>query len=133
MKDKIFSSEKDLFEFMAREAEESLLAEICAMVGTNKAGDLIYRQMQNRSKDPNMYFMIDPYDYLRFIKEYRVFGVFHSHLAGNEEPSDFDIKTSENCCLVFLIYSTITEKFSIYEPRLRDYDVNTVQRLKEAL
>lgn len=131
--DNTFSDVKTFLDFVKNESENCLFAELCAMIGQDKAGNIVYRQMQNRSKEPASYFMIDPYDYLQFIKEYRPLGVFHSHLVGSEEPSEFDVKTSENCCLAFLIYSVVTEKFFIYEPRFHDYDVNIVQRIKEAL
>lgn len=128
-----FTSLKDLLSFLKEESECSLLAELCSMIGIDKNNKLIYKQMQNRSKDPESYFMIDPYDYLAFINKYSCLCVFHSHLIGDEKHSDFDQKTSENCCYPFLIYSVNTEKFHIYEPEYKDYDVNIIQRLKELI
>ena len=61
--------------------------------------------MQNRSKNPEQYFIIDPYDYLLFMKDYKILSIFHSHLIGDEKASEFDKKTSESCCLAFIIYS----------------------------
>jgi hypothetical protein len=52
---------------------------------------------------------------------------------GCENPSEFDEKTSENCCYAFVIYSVNSEKFFIYEPEYKDYDVNIVQRLKDLI
>lgn len=103
------------------------------MIGLDENNNIIYQQMQNRSKNPDGYFMIDPYDYLNFIKKYKPLAVFHSHLVGDESASEFDEKTSENCCFPFLIYSVCSEKFSIYEPHYKDYDVNIIQRLKELI
>ena len=102
------------------------------MIGTIE-DKFVYKQMQNRSKDPASYFIIDPYDYLLFIKKYKPLCIFHSHLVGCEQPSDFDIKTSNNCCYAFLIYSICSEKFSLYEPQYQDYDVSIIQRLKELI
>lgn len=133
MKDILFDSPKDLFAFLKKESEGSLIAELCSMVGMNSSNQIVYKQMQNRSKNPEQYFIIDPYDYLSFIKNYKPFGVFHSHLVGDENPSEFDKKTSESCCLTFIIYSVCTENFHIYEPLYKDYDVNIIQRLKESL
>ena len=132
-KDIVFNSLKDLISFLKEESESSLMAELCSMIGLDKNNKFIYTQMQNRSKDPESYFMIDPYDYLSFINKYSCLCVFHSHLAGDEKPSEFDEKTSENCCYPFLIYSINTEKFYIYEPEYKDYDVNMIQRLKELI
>ena len=127
-----FDTLDDLLSFLKEESESNLLTEICGFVG-KKEDKLIYKQMQNRSKDPDAYFIIDAFDHLDFIKNYEMLLIFHTHLCGNEEPSDFDIKTSENCCFPFLIYSVITEKFFIYEPQYKDYDVNIIQRLKGIL
>lgn len=129
--DKIFTKVENLISFLKEEADCSLFAELCALIGLNNKNEIVYRKMQNRSKNPEVYFMIDPYEYLEFINDYKIISVFHSHLAGDEHPSEFDEKTSENCCLAFIIYSICTEKFFIYEPQYKDYDVNTIQRLKE--
>jgi proteasome lid subunit RPN8/RPN11 len=132
-KDIVFDNLKDLIRFLQKESESSLMAELCSMIGLDKNNKIVYTQMQNRSKDPETYFMIDPYDYLAFINKYSCLCVFHSHLIGDEKPSEFDEKTSENCCYPFLIYSINTEKFYIYEPEYKDYDVNIIQRLKELI
>lgn len=132
-KDIFFDNIKELLSFLKKESESCLLAELCSIIGVNEDNKIVYRQMQNRSKDPDVYFMIDPYDYLSFINQYKCLAIFHSHLAGNENPSDFDKTTAENCCYAFIIYSVITEKFFIYEPEYKDYDVNIVQRIKELI
>lgn len=131
--DYFFQTAEELIAFLKNESECSLQAELCALIGLNEQKIFCYRQMQNRSKEPNLYFLVDPYDYLSFINKYEMFGIFHSHLVGDENPSEFDIKTSNNSCYFFLIYSIITEKFSIYEPHHKDYDVNIMQRIKEIL
>lgn len=128
-----FTNLKDFVVFLKKEAEYSLLAEICCLIGTDEEENIIYQQVQNRSKNPESYFMVDPYDYLSFINKYSCLCIFHSHLIEDEKPSDFDIKTSENCCYPFLIYSVVTEKFHIYEPEHKDYDVNIINRLKELI
>jgi len=130
---KKFANLKDFISFLRNEAESSLLAEICCLIGLDKENKLVYQQMQNRSKNPESYFMVDPYDYLSFINQYSCLCVFHTHLIEDETPSDFDIKTSENCCYAFLIYSVVTEKFHIYEPEHKDYDVKIINRLKELI
>ncbi len=127
-----FDSIEDLLKHLKNVSECNLLTEICGFVG-KKNEKLLYKQMENRSKDPSSYFIIDPFDHLSFIKDNETLLIFHSHLCGDEKPSDFDVKTSENCCFPFLIYSIVTEKFSIYEPQYKDYDVNIIQRLKELI
>jgi proteasome lid subunit RPN8/RPN11 len=133
IKEYFFEDLKDLLNFLKTEAESNLFSEICAVVGINSEEKYCCRFMQNRSKNPENYFTIDPYDYLSFILKNNCFGIFHNHLLGDEKPSDFDIKTSENCCYPFIIYSITTEKFFIYEPENKDYDVNIISRLKELI
>jgi proteasome lid subunit RPN8/RPN11 len=128
-----FENIKDVLNFLKREGDYSLLAELCGLVGLDEHKNIVYKQMQNRSKNPEAYFLIDPFDYLSFIKDFEILMIYHTHLCGDEFPSDFDEKTSENCCLPFLIYSVSTEKFFIYEPTNKDYDVNIIQRLKELI
>jgi proteasome lid subunit RPN8/RPN11 len=128
-----FNIIENLFSFLKNESECSLFAELCGLIGLNENNEIIYKSMQNRSKSPESFFVIDPYEYLLFIREYKCLAIFHSHLVGDEHPSEFDIKTSENCCYPFMIYSICTEKFFIYEPQYKDYDVNIIQRLKEKI
>jgi proteasome lid subunit RPN8/RPN11 len=132
-KDFVTKSKEELLAFLKRESEYSLLSELCGLIGLDTNGNYIYRKMQNRSKNPNHYFIIDPYDYLNFIKKYMCFAVFHSHLICDESPSDFDKKTSENCCYAFIIYSINTEKFFIYEPEFKDYNVNIIEGIRSLL
>lgn len=129
----IFDNLSELIIFLKIESEYSLFAELCSIIGTTKDNKIAYKQMQNRSKEPSAYFIIDPYDYLFFVKDHKPLCIFHSHLVGNEDPSEFDVKTSDNCCFPFLIYSICSEKFSLYEPQYKDYDVNIIQGLRQLI
>ena len=125
---------KAIVEDLKRDSENSLLCELCGLVGVSKKnGKLIYQIMKNRARTPEDFFMIDPYDYLSFVEKNELVLIFHSHLLGDELPSDFDIKTSENCCYPFLIYSICTEKFCIYEPQYKNYDVNILEGIRRSI
>ena len=63
-------------------------------------------------------------------EDYEIIAIYHSHVLGDEEESDFDVKMSENCCLPFLIFSLNTQKINIYEPQNSDSDVNILERIK---
>jgi proteasome lid subunit RPN8/RPN11 len=126
----VFAKSSDLLKFLKENSEKNLFTELCSLVGVDKKGNYINKFMQNRSKDPGLYFCIDPYDYLLFQKEYSLLFIFHSHLVGDEQPSEFDCKTSENCCYPFVIYSICTEKFCIYEPNYKSYDVNIIKEIR---
>lgn len=112
--------------FLKKEAETNLLLEICGLISF-KDGFYIYKRMDNFSDKSTSFFKIRPTDYLKFLNEYGCFCIFHSHLFSDENFSKADIENSENCCKSFLIYSVITEKFKLYEPKNKDYDVNVTK------
>ena len=126
---KKFLNAQDLLNFLKKEAECSLIIEICGLISF-KEGLFIYKKINNISSESN-FFKISPKDYLDFINENNCYCIFHSHVCGNEQPSDIDILNSNNCCKSFLIYSIITEKFHLYEPQNKDYDVNIIDLLKK--
>jgi len=112
-------------------AHESASVEVCGFLGFDKDGELfIVREETNDSPTPANFFLINPLDYLLFKDKYEVLGLFHSHVLGDEQPSDFDIKMAQNCCVPFLIYSLNTKKTHIYEPQIIECDVNMVRRMK---
>ena len=59
--------------------------------------------------------------------------VFHSHVNTKEEPSEYDIKNAKNCLYPFLIYSTVSEKFSLFDMPNFERDEKGVIKLKEAI
>ena len=127
-----FDTVDELMSFLKKKSRNCLLCEICALIGFEE-NKFIYIDMPNKSKLPNMFFYMDPSDYLSATQKYKCFCIFHSHLNVGPEPSDFDIKTSENSCLSFLIYSIMSEKFFLYEPQFKDYDVNITKGLRNYL
>jgi proteasome lid subunit RPN8/RPN11 len=130
---KSFNSITELLSFLKEKSESSLFCELCGMVGLNKKNKIIYAEMKNRSPEPDKFFVVDPYDFLKFIKDFTPIALFHSHVYGDENPSDFDIKSSNNSCLAFLIYSVTTEKFFIYEPQVKKYDVSIIEGIRNLL
>ena len=127
-----FDKENEVLDFLKKESLSNLFTEICVLIGV-KMNKFVVKIVKNRSKDPSVLFYIDPYDYLNFINENELLLIFHSHLVGCEKPSEFDEKSSENCCYPFLIYSINSEKFFLYEPLLKDYDVNKIKRIKDLI
>ena len=59
--------------------------------------------------------------------------LYHSHVVGNEDASDFDIVMSENSCVSFLIYSINTKKFNLYKPKYTECCDNLLKKLKEKI
>ena len=112
-------------------AHQHPAVEVCGFLGYDEEEKLfIVKQEHNNSPSPSEFFLIDPINYLLFKDEYHLVGLFHSHVSGDEKPSDFDIKMAQNCCLPFLIYSLNTKKIHIYEPQNIECNVNIVRRMK---
>jgi proteasome lid subunit RPN8/RPN11 len=118
----------DLLSFLKKEGEKNLLTEICGLLSFEN-GYFFYKPMKNISSENN-FFKISPKDYLDFITNHKCFCIFHTHISGNEKPSEIDILNARNCCKAYLIYSVITEKFSLFEPQTKDYDVSIIEPIK---
>ena len=77
--------------------------------------------------DPRHNFVLDPLQYLIFKDKYEVITVFHSHVIGDEEPSDFDVLMSENSCVPFSVYSLNTKKYYIHRPSQPETDLDLLE------
>jgi proteasome lid subunit RPN8/RPN11 len=120
--------------FLTNHSNRNLSNEICGFIGYDEKTKCYVATIEkNQAQDPKSFFSINPASYLKFKSEYSLIAVFHSHVVGDESPSEFDIKMSESCCLSFIIYSINTNKFHIYEPKNQDYDVKTLERIKGKL
>ena len=109
-------------------SEKRVAQEICGLMG--KDGDYyVVQECENISKDPRQFFEVDPLQFLLFKNEYKPIAIFHSHICGNEEASDFDIQMSENSCIPFMIYSLNTKKINLYIPEYSDADEDSIQKI----
>ena len=70
---------------------------------------------------------------LLFKNDFNLLMCFHSHIMGDENFSEFDIKMSENSCIPFMVYSLNTQKFNIYSPKTSESDVSIINRFKDKL
>lgn len=123
---------KDALQVIVDESESNPFVEICGFLGFDRKKEAyVVQNEQNVSQDPSEYFMIDPLNYLIFKQKYDLLAVYHSHINTDAEPSEFDVKMSNNCCIPFLIYSIETKKFDLYEPQNLETDVNIYNRFKE--
>ena len=127
-------SATEIRDFLANHSYKNMSNEICGFVGFNdESKKFIATIEKNEAIDPRSYFVINPVSYLRFKDSYSILGIFHSHIMGDENPSEFDIKMSESCCVPFVIFSINSKKFHVYEPQNNDCDVKTLGRLKVKL
>lgn len=122
----------DILECLKSSSDKNFFIEICAFIGyCSKENNYIISFEDNISSDPKNFFCISPAKYLKFKNTYEIIAVFHSHNVGDEEPSEFDIKMSENCCIPFMIFSINSRKFHFYEPQNQQYNVKLATRFKE--
>lgn len=125
-------NEKEALSKVKELCESNSYVEMCGYLGfDHKLKKFVVELHENISEQPDKFFMMDPLEYLMFKDKYEMVAVFHSHIEGNEKPSEFDIKMSENCCDPFLIYSLITKKVHIYEPKNITLDVSILNRIKD--
>lgn len=130
MIDKKIKNEKDCIDYIVEVCEKNKHTEICGFVGYN--GDsVVVRQCENIADDKVNHFAVSPVDYLLFQEDNDFLFLFHSHISGDEKPSEFDVVMSENCCLPFFIYSLNNKKSNIYMPKKHEVDVLMINRFKE--
>jgi hypothetical protein len=125
---------KTVFKTIVDWSKNNQTMEICGFIGYDQKQEKYIIQLEeNCSGDPKNFFAIDALNYLIFKNKYSIVSVFHSHIVGDENPSEFDIKMSENCCVPFLVYGLNTNKFKIYEPQNKEYDTNKLKDLIKKL
>lgn len=91
--------------------------EVCGLI---VGGDILH--LENISDTPRVNFRIDPASYVDIFVEdsSKITACFHSHVIGGEKMSILDRETSDNSTIPFLIYSTISRRFSLYLPKSRE-------------
>ena len=105
--------------------------EVCGLV-CYKDEKIYFEKVKNQSNDPDT-FVIHPMDFLNKKTNKELLAIFHSHVNGKEDPSEYDIKNAKNCLYPFLIYSTVSEKFSLFDMPNFERDEKGVIKLKEAI
>ena len=116
---KLFKSAKAALEHIKIISNRSIRNEICGFLGyCTESKQFVVKETKNEADDPTQFFYINPLSYLLFKEEYEMIAIYHSHVAGDEEESDFDVKMSD------------TQKVHIYEPQNSDSDVNILERIK---
>lgn len=127
-------NEKQAINEVIRICESNKYIEICGFLGfEKKSGEFLVEKQENISENPTEFFLISPVNYLLFKDRVDDVIIFHSHIDGDEKPSEFDLKVADNCCDPFLIYSLISKKIHIYTPQNSEVDVSIIQRLEGAI
>ena len=130
-KEQTFKEPRELLLKLSELAHSYLALEVCGFIGFDKKKKNFVLQLEkNEADDPSSYFIINPLNYLLFKEKYDMVAIFHSHIIGNEEPSEFDIKMATVCCQPFLIYSLNTKKTYIFTPQKTESNVKILNRIK---
>ena len=128
-----FKGERATLHRIKEIAHQNFKREICGFLGfCEEKQKYVVQVEKNISPKPAAYFLINPLNYLLFKEKYKMVAIFHSHITGNEDESEFDIKMADNCCQPFLIYSLNSKKINIYTPETIEADVNRLERIKAA-
>ena len=107
------SNIKNIFKFFKDYSNKYFNIECCGFLGF-KDGNFIAQMVPNRSPEPNLYFSIDPIDFVKFTTEHEIIGIFHSHTNVDAKFSDFDKESSDSICIPYLMYSVQENKFSFF-------------------
>ena len=121
------SFKKDLIEY----ANTDLKKEVCGFI-CYKDGELLFKPAKNHSNDDDI-FLINPADFLQVKLKGDLLAIFHTHINGREDPSEYDIENSKNCLYPFLIYSLTTERFHLFDMPNFQRSEKGVIMLKEIL
>ena len=114
------------------ECEKKPREEVCGfVVHDGENFDVI--PIENKAINKENEFYIPAKEFL-FIKEkHNLVAIYHSHIEGPAEESEFDVASSEVCCYPFVIYSMQTNRFGTYVPEYLDCNVELLNQLKKEL
>ncbi len=123
---------KTCLDFFKQESFAAPNREIVGFLG-EKNGKPFAKIVKNRAQDPQNFFSVDPLEMLQFKSEYNFLAIFHSHIYGDSQFSDFDKVTADNCCIPFVVYSIPEAAFNIYCPPDCEVSEENVFYLREAI
>lgn len=121
-----------VFKFFKKHCDTYFNTECCGFLGI-KNNQFIGEITANRSPNPNLFFYIDPMDFIKFSTENELIAIFHSHTNTDAVFSDWDKEASEAACVPYLVYSVQQNKFAFYIPENHEIDVNILDKVKGLL
>ena len=123
--------EDSLVNSLVEYANTDLKKEVCGFI-CYKNNELFFKPAKNHSHDDDI-FLINPADFLQVKLNEGLLAIFHTHVSGREDPSEYDIQNSKNCLYPFLIYSLATERFHLFDmPNFKRSEKGVIM-LKELL
>ena len=92
--------------------------EVCGLLVKSR-DEIIFYKCKNISPDPKDYCTLNPFDYIRVSEKGKI--VAHIHSQEDKEPSFLDYRNAVSHNIYSIIYSYKYDKFSIIEPKLKNY------------
>ena len=90
--------------------------EVCGLFVFCKFDGAKIVTLNNIHKDPENFFKIDPKDFIRLHKSFKILAIYHSHTDVSSNPSVYDKKMSKSLALPFYIYSLRDDDFYLHIP-----------------
>lgn len=119
----------DIFKFFKEYSKTYFNTECCGFLG-KKNDQFVAKMVNNRSPEPNLYFCVDPVDFIKFCEDNEIIAIFHSHIDGDASFSEEDKNASECTCIPYLLYSLKENKFAFYVPENNEVDVKILDKVK---
>ena len=102
--------------------------EICGFVVLKDNQEKVI-QCKNKASEKDKLFLIGAKDFLNIKRKNEILAVFHSHIMGTAEPSEFDLKMSEALCYPFIIYSIQQNKFNSHVPQFSETTKEKIEKI----
>ena len=97
-----------------RHVQSNRKQEVCGVV-LNNFNKLKYKPLKNVHPIKEFNFLIDKFDYNQ-LSINNILAIFHSHPLGLSEPSDSDMRESNNTGIPYYIYGGQDRTFSLFYP-----------------
>lgn len=102
--------------------------EICGFVVFKDNEEKVI-QCKNKAPEKDKLFLIGAKDFLNIKRKNEILAVFHSHIIGTAEPSEFDLKMSEALCYPFIIYSIQQNEFNSHVPQFSETTKEKIEKI----
>ena len=107
--------------------------ESCGFIVLTKSGPFSI-ETRNRAPSKEKKFSISPLDFVKAKKKcHSIISIFHSHSLGDENPSELDLRMTEELRIPFVIYSLITKKTRLISPKGMQSKNLHLRRLHQAI
>ena len=87
-----FKEEEEALEYIKKLSHQNFKGEICGFLGYHyQTHQYVIQKEDNIAPDPSSLFLINPLNYLLFKDTHEMVAIFHSHIVGDENPSELKI------------------------------------------